>query len=58
MVTLLREVSADTGALEHAERLIASLTDQALAALDSVDLQQPAPEILTGLAYAATRRSV
>ena len=57
-VTLLREVIADTGALDHAEHLIASLTDQALAALDSVDLQQPAPEILTGLAYAATRRSV
>jgi len=57
-VALLREVIADTGALNHAEQLITSLTDQALAALASVDLQAPAPEVLAGLAYAATRRSV
>ena len=57
-VALLREVIADTGALDHAEQLITSLTDQALAALDSVSLQTPAPEVLAGLAYAATRRSV
>ncbi len=57
-VALLREVIADTGALNHAEQLITSLTDQALAALASVDLQPPAPEVLAGLAYAATRRSV
>ena len=57
-VALLREVIADTGALDHAEQLITSLTDQALAALASVDLQAPAPEVLAGLAYAATRRSV
>ncbi len=57
-VALLREVIADTGALNHAEQLITSLTDQALAALASVDLQLPAPEVLAGLAYAATRRSV
>lgn len=57
-VALLREVISDTGALDHAEQLIASLTDQALAALGAVDLQPPAPEVLTGLAYAATRRSV
>ena len=57
-VALLREVISETGALDHAEQLITSLTDQALAALDSVDLQQPAPEVLAGLAYAATRRSV
>ena len=57
-VALLREVIADTGALDHAEQLITSLTDQALAALTSVDLQAPAPEVLAGLAYAATRRSV
>ena len=57
-VALLREVISETGALDHAEQLITSLTDQALAALDSVDLQAPAPEVLAGLAYAATRRSV
>ena len=57
-VATLREVIADTGALAHAEGLITELTDQALAALDSVDLAPPATEVLTGLAYAATRRSV
>ena len=57
-VALLREVIAETGALDHAESLIASLTDEAIASLDSVDLQDPAREVLTGLAYAATRRSV
>ena len=57
-VTLLREVISETGALNHAEQFITSLTDQALASLDSVDLQPPAREVLTGLAYAATRRSV
>ena len=57
-VALLREVISETGALDHAEQLIASLTDQALAALSAVELQDPAPEVLAGLAYAATRRSV
>ena len=57
-VALLREVISETGALEHAEGLITSLTDQAIASLDSVDLQSPARDVLTGLAYAATRRSV
>jgi len=57
-VALLREVIAETGALDHAESLIASLTDQAIASLDSVHLHDPSREVLTGLAYAATRRSV
>jgi len=57
-VALLREVISETGALEHAESLITTLTDQAIESLDSVDLQAPAREVLTGLAYAATRRSV
>ena len=57
-VALLREVIAETGALDRAESLIASLTDEAIASLDSVDLHDPAREVLTGLAYAATRRSV
>ncbi|MBM3689122.1 MAG: polyprenyl synthetase family protein [Actinobacteria bacterium] len=57
-VATLREVIADTGALDHAEGLITSLTDQALAALDTVELAAPASEVLTGLAYAATRRSL
>ena len=57
-VALLRCVISDTGALTHAEALIESLTDDALTALDSVDLHDPAREVLAGLAYAATRRSV
>jgi geranylgeranyl diphosphate synthase type I len=57
-VALLREVISDTGALSHAEGLIESLTDQAIASLDSVELQSPARDVLTSLAYAATRRSV
>jgi len=57
-VALLREVIAETGALDHAEQLIESLTDEALAALDSVPLHDPAPQVLRDLAYAATRRSV
>ena len=57
-VATLRAVIADTGALDHAEGLIAQLTDQALSALASVELAPPATEVLTGLAYAATRRSV
>ncbi|MEX1210560.1 MAG: polyprenyl synthetase family protein [Candidatus Nanopelagicales bacterium] len=57
-VALLRCVISDTGALTHAEALIESLTDDALTALDAVDLHDPAREVLAGLAYAATRRSV
>ena len=57
-VTLLRDVIAETGALDHAEHLITTFTDQALAALGTVELQPPAVDVLTGLAYAATRRSV
>ena len=57
-VESLREVIADTGALSHAETLIAQLTDSSLASLDSVSLEPPASEVLAELAYAATRRSV
>ncbi len=56
-VAMLREIIADTGALDHAENLITELTDQALAALAAVDLVEPTPQILTDLAFAATRRS-
>ena len=43
---------------EQLEEVIAVLTDQAIASLDSVDLAPPSRDVLTGLAYAATRRSV
>ena len=57
-VATLREIITDTGALAHVEGLILRLTDEAVASLDTVDLAPPAPEVLSGLAYAATRRSV
>ena len=57
-VTVLREIIADTGALAHTEELIGSLLDESLAALQTTDLDPQAREVLTGLAYAATRRTV
>lgn len=57
-VNALREVITDTGALRHVEALIEALTTEALAAIDRVTLADPAREILTGLAYAATARSI
>ena len=57
-VAVLREIITETGALDHVEALIATLTDQAIASLETVDLAAPAPEVLSGLAHAATRRSV
>ena len=57
-VNVLREVITDTGALAHVEALIDALLDQALLSLDRVDLAEPARDILTGLAHAATSRSI
>ena len=57
-VDALREVITDTGALTHVEALIDALLGQALGSLDRVELADPAREILTGLAHAATSRSI
>ena len=57
-VEQLRTIITETGALAEVESFIEALTDQAVASLDSVSLAPPATEVLTGLAYAATRRSV
>lgn len=57
-VAILREIITTTGALDHVERLIVRLTDEAVSSLETVALDSPAPEVLAGLAYAATRRSV
>ncbi len=57
-VDVLREIIEETGSLAHAETLITELTERALLALGAVALAQPAPAVLTQLAYAATRRSV
>ena len=56
-VDALREVITDTGALAHVEALITALTDQSLRAIDSVEVAEPAHEILRDLAVAATSRS-
>ena len=57
-VDALREIIAATGALAHTETLIGDLLDQSLAALGTAELEPQAHEVLTGLAYAATRRTV
>jgi len=57
-VQQLRTIITETGALAEVESVIEALTDEAVASLDSVSLAPPATEVLTGLAYAATRRSV
>ena len=56
-VDALREVIAETGALAHVEALISALTEQSLRALDSVEIAEPAHEVLHSLAVAATSRA-
>jgi geranylgeranyl diphosphate synthase type I len=57
-VEQLREIIVGTGALAHVEALIGALTGQAFSVLDSTRIDEPAREILRGLAVAATSRSV
>jgi geranylgeranyl diphosphate synthase type I len=57
-VAALREIIDDTGALTHTETLIGELLSRSLDSLESADLDPEARDVLTGLAYAATRRSV
>ena len=57
-VTALREIITDTGAQDYTENLITEMLENALAALHSADIDPQAREILTGLAFAATRRNV
>ncbi|MDI1288589.1 MAG: polyprenyl synthetase family protein [bacterium] len=57
-VAALREIISDTGALEYTETLISERLDESLAALDTADLVPDARAVLTGLAYAATHRSM
>ncbi len=53
----LREIIVDTGALRHVEALIEALTAQALRALESPYVDEPARDVLHGLAVAATSRA-
>lgn len=55
-VTRLRELIGASGALGRAEQRIQELTDTALAALSTVDLDTEAHQALADLAIAATRR--
>ena len=55
-VTALREVIADTGALDEVERLIVERTAQAQAALDDAPIDPDARAVLAELALAATKR--
>jgi len=57
-VAVLREIITDTGALAHTEDLITTMLGNSLAALNTAALDPEARDILTGLAYAATRRTV
>jgi geranylgeranyl diphosphate synthase type I len=57
-VAALREIITATGALDHTERLIGELLETSLASLNAAVLDPQAHEVLTGLAYAATRRTV
>jgi geranylgeranyl diphosphate synthase type I len=57
-VETLRGIIEETGAREYTEALIGELLAASLAALDTTALDTEAREVLTGLAYAATQRSM
>ena len=57
-VDLLREIIVDTGALADTEVMIETNLDSAITALSDPAIDKQAVEVLTGLAYAATRRSM
>ncbi|MFC0003322.1 polyprenyl synthetase family protein [Micromonospora siamensis] len=56
-IARLRELITATGALDRTEQRIAALTETALAALGTVDLDTEARQALVDLAIAATRRT-
>lgn len=56
-ISALRDVIEDTGARQSTEDMIGTLLESSLDALTSAPLDPLACEVLTGLAYAATRRS-
>lgn len=57
-VESLRSIISETGALAYTEGLISELLETSLAPLTTADLDPEAREVLTGLAFAATRRTV
>jgi geranylgeranyl diphosphate synthase type I len=56
-VAALREVIAETGALDEVEHLIAERTEQARRALDGAPIEPAARDVLAVLATAATKRT-
>lgn len=57
-VQTLRTIIEDTGALASTETMIDALLEQSLSSLDDAGIADDARAVLTGLAYAATRRTV
>lgn len=57
-IDLLRDIITDTGALSQSERTIEELLANAVTAANSPAIAPAAREMLTQLAYAATRRTV
>ncbi len=57
-VARLRQVIAETGAVDHVEALIEQRTDEALAAIDAAPVEPAARAVLRDLAHAATKRRV
>jgi len=57
-IDTLRSIIEDTGALASTEQMIDELLQTSLASLQGVGIADDAQQVLTGLAYAATRRSV
>ena len=57
-IATLRSIIEETGALAATERLIDERLGEAVAAVEDPLIAPDAAEVLLGLAYAATRRSV
>lgn len=56
-VAVLREIIVNSGALAKTEELIAGRTEEALQALGDAEITETAREVLSDLAFAATRRT-
>jgi geranylgeranyl diphosphate synthase type I len=57
-VGALRDIITETGARDYTENLITELLENSLAALHTAAIDEEARAVLTGLAFAATTRSV
>jgi geranylgeranyl diphosphate synthase type I len=57
-VATLRDIIVGTGARDYTENLITELLETALSALHATSIDSQARDVLTGLAFAATNRTV